>query len=106
GTIALVVVALLVMAIRRPLLAAGSDNLPKIQNAVPAPKPSALQFRLVAEENDAAPADEMPDPNTRVENAPKLRVLAEVLLDGTDIAAAELKDLPGSDEWELSVILT
>jgi biopolymer transport protein ExbD len=50
-----------------------------------------LQFRLVAEaETAAARFDEMDDPTASDADAPKLRVLKEVLLDESDVAGARV----------------
>jgi hypothetical protein len=47
-----------------------------------------LQFRLVAEPGDTAPAEEFPDPDDRTGKAPRVRVLKEVLLDESAVAWA------------------
>jgi len=58
------------------------------------PAEPRLQCRLVAREGDSGPVDEYPSPDDESGEAPKLRVLKEVLIDESGVEAADVK-MPG-----------
>ncbi|MCI0537002.1 MAG: M56 family metallopeptidase, partial [Verrucomicrobiales bacterium] len=66
------------LALAAPAVAAA---LPSIHNPRPSPEASLLQFRLVAEEGETGPVDELTDPTNQDEAAQKLQVLRQTLLD-------------------------
>ena len=76
-------------------VARSTNALPASVQTLTAPAPSArtrpaeLEFRLVAPEGSAAPADLLPDPNDS-SGQRQLRVLRQVVADGSDVATAGL----------------
>jgi tetratricopeptide (TPR) repeat protein len=64
--------------------------------AHPSPATSRLQCRLVAQDDDTAPADEFPDPGDPSGEAPKIRVLRDVLLDESAVESAQVAATRGT----------